>query len=69
MGAYLGDTMEQIRLAIDNDPQLKEVERAILKFGYFNEFIEGDYWTQDYVIDNGFHAMWMVREIKSKAVH
>lgn len=61
LGAYLGDTVEQVHRAIDNDSQLDEGEKSILKYGYFGEFKDKPYTTQNYVIDNGIHFFWIVR--------
>jgi hypothetical protein len=66
MGAYLGDTVEQVHLAIDRDPQLRPWEADALKYGYFKEFEGNPYKTQDYVIDNGIHFMWIVGGIREK---
>lgn len=62
MGAYLGDTIEQVHQAIDRDTQLSDLEKSCLKFGYFWEFQDRPYTTQDYVIDNGIHFMWVARK-------
>lgn len=67
MGAYLGDIVEELHEAIDNDKRLDQYERThglrdSLKYGYFEEFRDKPYETQDYVIDNCMHFMWTVRE-------
>lgn len=65
-GAYLGDTVEELHDAIDSDKRLDKYEKthdfvSILKYGYFCEFIDSQYETKDYVIDNCMHFMWTVR--------
>lgn len=65
-GAYLGDSVEGLHEAIDNDKRLEKFEKThdfvnILKYGYFWEFKDGSYETKDYVIDNCMHFMWTVR--------
>lgn len=64
LGAYLGDTVEQVHEAINLDKRLDSDPsfRNILKYGYFGEFTDGNYETKDYVIDNCIHIMWTVRE-------
>lgn len=63
MGAYLGDTVEQVHEAIERDSQLSEREKSCLKYGFFWEFGDGrPYKAKNYVIDNGFHFMWIVKE-------
>ena len=61
--SYIGNTIEELHNAIDNDKRLDTDEgmRRILKEGYFGEFLEGNYITKDYVIDNCMHFMWTVR--------
>lgn len=62
-GAYLGDTVKELHEAIDNDKRLDDDKgfRNILKYGYFGEFSNQPYKTQDYVIDNCIHFMWNVK--------
>lgn len=65
-GAYLGDSVEELHEAIDNDKRLEKFEKThdfanILKYGYFWEFKDESYGTKDYVIDNCMHFMWTVR--------
>lgn len=62
-GAYIGDTVEKLHEAIDNDRRLDSDPsfRNILKYGYFWEFQDKEYETKDYVIDNCLHFMWTVR--------
>lgn len=62
-GAYLGETLEELHEAIDSDKRFDDDEglRNILKYGYFGEFIDKPYKTQDYVIDNCMHFMWTVK--------
>lgn len=62
-GAYVGRTMEEVYEAIWSDNRLEDkVEiKDILRYGYFGEFIDEPYKTQDYVIDNCMHFMWTVR--------
>lgn len=61
--AYLGDTIEELHHAIDTDKRLdSDAElRRLLKEGWFGEFKDGNYVTQEYVIDNCMHFMWTVR--------
>lgn len=65
-GAYIGDTMQDVYEAIDNDRRLDKYKEThdfvdILKHGYFGEFRDKPYETKDYVIDNCMHFMWTVR--------
>jgi hypothetical protein len=69
MGAYLGDTKEQVQQAIDRDSQTTEFEKSCLKFGYFWEFTDVDYVTKEYVIDNGIHFIWEVKEKTDGTIH
>jgi hypothetical protein len=62
MGAYLGRTVQQVHQAIYRDNQLSDIEKDILCFGYFKEFKNKPYETKDYVIDNGYHIFWVVKE-------
>jgi hypothetical protein len=57
-GMYLSDTIEGIHKQIDNDKQLNEDEKSILKYGYFNEFKDKDYHDEHFCIDNGFDCCW-----------
>lgn len=66
MGAYIGDTVDELHEAIDSDKRLDEFEKShdfvsLLKYGYFFEFKDKPYETRDYVIDNCIHLMWTVR--------
>lgn len=63
---YAGDTVTKLHEAIDADKRLdNDLEmRAILKRGYFGEFIDYNYHNKDYVIDNCMHFMWIVKEKK-----
>lgn len=63
MGAYIGESVEDLHNAIDSDRRLEKDGglRDILKFGYFGEFKDKPYETKDYVIDNCMHFMWTVR--------
>lgn len=57
MGVYIGDTIEELYKAIDSDKRLANDEslRDMLKYGYFWEFKDKPYKTNDY------DFMWTVR--------
>ena len=66
LGAYIGDTVEDLHNAIDKDQRLDKYEkthglRDTLKYGNFGEFKNKPYETTQYVIDNCMHFMWTVR--------
>lgn len=61
MGAYVGDTVEELHKAIDSDSRLADWLADTLKKGYFYEFSAKPYETKQYVIDNCMHFMWTVR--------
>ena len=67
MGAYIGNTVEELHEAIDSDTRLDKFEKThdfanLLKYGYFWEFKDKPYETKEYVIDNCIGLMWTVRD-------
>lgn len=54
---YISYTLDGIRKKIDNDKQLSNDEKNILKYGYEREFIK-DIRTYNFCIDNGFDIHW-----------
>lgn len=54
---YTSDTVEDIRKKIDEDKQLSDDEKRILKYGYEREFTK-DIKTYHFCIDNGFDIDW-----------
>jgi hypothetical protein len=71
MGVYIGDTIEDLHEAIDNDKRLAKYEKthdfaSILKYGYFWEFKDKPFETKDYVMDNCMHFMWTVKGTDKK---
>lgn len=65
-GIYKGNTKEDIHQQIEMDAALRNDEKDILKYGYFQEFKNKDYKTSNYVIDNGIHFMWKVNKSQGK---
>jgi hypothetical protein len=57
-GMYLSDTIEGIHKKIDEDTQLDDTEKRILKYGYFHEFKDKDYHDEHFCIDNAFDCYW-----------
>ena len=56
-GNYTADNVEELRVKIDLDAILDDVEKRILKSGYFHEF-EDDIKTEHFCIDGGFDVYW-----------
>ena len=54
---YTSNTLEEIRKKIDEDKQLSDDEKRILKYGYEREFTK-DIKTYHFCIDNGFDIYW-----------
>jgi hypothetical protein len=57
-GLYLSDTLEGMHKKVDEDTQLDETEKDVLKYGYFDEFKNKDYYDNDFCWDNGFDIDW-----------
>ena len=57
-GIYLSDTIEGIHKQIEEDMQLKDIEKDVLKNGFFDEFKNKDYYDNDFCWDNGFDIDW-----------
>jgi hypothetical protein len=57
-GMYLSDTIEGIHKKIDEDKQLNNDEKNILKYGYEREFKDKDFYNYNICINNGFDCYW-----------
>jgi len=57
-GLFVGDTKQEICLLVDLDDKLKEQEKHDIKYGFFSEYKEQDYFDRDMTWDNGFSISW-----------
>lgn len=58
--SFSGSTKEEIFSVVDKHESLPFDIKDILKNGYFNEFLNAEYKSQNYIIDNCMHFIWEV---------